>query len=61
MEVEIGEGVEHTLEVRDGVDAMGVERWRKMEMPPAAKGLSLLMRLLVDTVYKLEDVSAKDK
>ena len=25
----IGENVIHTLEVRDGVDAMGVEKWRQ--------------------------------
>lgn len=31
VEVTIGEDVEHVLEVKDGRDAMGVERWRKFE------------------------------
>jgi hypothetical protein len=31
VEVVIGTDVEHVLEVKDGRDAMGVERWRKFE------------------------------
>lgn len=31
VEVTIGEDIEHVLEVRDGRDAMGTERWRKFE------------------------------
>ncbi len=28
----IGDHVEHVLEVRDGCDVLGVERWRKFEV-----------------------------
>ncbi len=30
--VEFGDHVEHVLEVRDGCDVLGVERWRKFEV-----------------------------
>ena len=31
-----GELLEHVLEVRDGCDAMGAEKWRKVEINGAA-------------------------
>lgn len=32
VRVDIGGHHEHVLEVRDGCDAMGVERWRRFEV-----------------------------
>ena len=45
VRVDIGDHREHVLEVRDGCDAMGAERWRKFEISGTA--MKALFRYLV--------------
>jgi hypothetical protein len=46
VKLEIADGsVEHVLEVRDGRDAMGSERWRRFEMNGTA--LKALFKFMV--------------
>lgn len=50
VRVEFGDHVEHVLEVRDGCDAMGGERWRKMEINGTA--MKALFRYLIRIAEK---------
>lgn len=50
VRVEIGTVTEHVLEVRDGCDALGVERWRRFEVNGTA--LKSLFRYLVRIAEK---------
>lgn len=49
VRVEIGDSVEHVLEVRDGQDALGTERWRKFEVNGTA------MRALFKYLVRIAD------
>jgi hypothetical protein len=55
IEVTIGEDVEHVLEVRDGCDAMGVERWRKFETD--SQKLKSMFGYMQRVAYKLREQS----
>ena len=55
VRVSIGEDVEHVLEVRDGKDAMGNERWRKFEL--ANQHLRNLFGYLVRIASKQEQTT----
>lgn len=50
----VGEQVVHVLEVRDGVDAMGAERWRTFQL--GSKDLRQLFGYLVRVTLELEAV-----
>lgn len=52
VEGEIGENVVHTLEVRDGVDAMGVEKWRQFRTD--SKDLKAIFGYLIRVAIELE-------
>lgn len=52
VEAVIGENVVHTLEVRDGVDAMGVEKWRTFRTD--SKDLRAIFQFLVRIAIELE-------
>ena len=45
VRIELSDGLEHVLEVRDGCDAMGTERWRKFEINGTA--LRALFKYLI--------------
>lgn len=55
----IGESVVHILEVRDGVDAMGAERWREFKVDSA--NLRRIFGYLVRMAIEREAVSAANK
>ena len=49
----IGENVVHVLEVRDGVDAMGVEKWRTFRTD--SKELRAMFSFMVRLAIELEN------
>lgn len=52
IRLEMGDGsVEHLLETRDGVDGMGIERWRRFELGSSTT-LRSLYKYLVRIVEK---------
>jgi hypothetical protein len=53
VRVQIGADEEHVLEVRDGKDAMGNERWRKFETR-GSKNLEAIFGYLVRIATKQE-------
>lgn len=53
VEVTIGDGVEHVMEVRDGEDAMGVQRWRRFETD--SQKLKTIFSYLVRIAYTLQE------
>ena len=55
VETEVGENIIHTLEVRDGVDAMGVEKWRTFRTD--SKDLKAIFGYLIRVSLELEAMS----
>ncbi len=49
----LGSNIVHTLEVRDGVDAMGVEKWRTFKTD-ISKDLRAILGYLVRIALELE-------
>lgn len=58
VEAIIGENVVHTLEVRDGVDAMGVEKWRTFRTD--SKDLRAIFGFLTRLAIELESRHAEN-
>lgn len=54
VEVEIGGGIERVLEVRDGVDAMGVEKWRTFKTD--SKDLKAMFGYMTRIAIELEQM-----
>lgn len=52
VETVIGENVVHVLEVRDGVDAMGVEKWRAFRTD--SKELRAIFGYMIRLAIELE-------
>lgn len=55
VEDEISGNIVHTLEVRDGVDAMGVEKWRHFRTD--SKDLKAIFSYLIRLALELEAVN----
>lgn len=53
VRVEIGNHVEHVLEVRDAPDAMGGERWRKAEINGTA--MKAMFSYVIRLAYKSQE------
>lgn len=54
VETEVGGGVETVLEVRDGVDAMGVEKWRTFKTD--SKDLRAMFSYMKRIALELENL-----
>lgn len=57
VETEVGGDVMHVLEVRDGVDGMGVERWRTFAL--GNKDLRAMFGYMVRVALELETVKGE--
>lgn len=57
VKLELGDGsVEHVLETRDGIDAMGADKWRKFEVNGTA--LRQLFKFLIRFTEKEHNASS---
>ena len=58
VETEIGGNVLHVLEVRDGADALGVERWRTFKTD-VSKDIRAIFGYMVRVALELETVKGE--